>query len=49
LPPAGPQAQGWTGKCKSGHCQSLTEVGEEWRVRANKGDGEHQGDEHLEN
>ena len=27
LPPAGPQAQGWTGKCKSGHCQCLAEVG----------------------
>ena len=27
LPPAGPQAQGWTGKCKSGHCQGLAEVG----------------------
>ena len=26
LPPAGPQAQGWTGKCKSVHCQSLAEV-----------------------
>jgi hypothetical protein len=23
----GPQAQGWTGKCKSGHCQCLAEVG----------------------
>ena len=27
LPPAGPQAQGWTGKCKSSRCQSLVEVG----------------------
>jgi hypothetical protein len=27
LPPAGPQAQGWTGKCKSSHCQCLAEVG----------------------
>jgi hypothetical protein len=23
----GPRAQGWTGKCKSGHCQCLAEVG----------------------
>ena len=27
LPPAGPQAQGWTGKCRSGHGQCLAEVG----------------------
>ena len=27
MPPAGPQAQGWTGKCKSIHCQCLAEVG----------------------
>jgi hypothetical protein len=27
LPPAGPRAQGWTGKCKSCHCQCLAEVG----------------------
>jgi hypothetical protein len=27
LPPAGPRAQGWTGKCKSGHCQCLAEAG----------------------
>ena len=27
LPPAGPQAQGWTGKCKSGHCQCFAEIG----------------------
>jgi hypothetical protein len=27
MPPAGPQAQGWTGKCNSGHCQCLAEVG----------------------
>jgi hypothetical protein len=27
LPPAGPKAQGWTGKCKSSHYQSLVEVG----------------------
>jgi hypothetical protein len=26
LPPAGPQAQGWTGKCKSCHCQCLARV-----------------------
>jgi hypothetical protein len=26
-PPAGPRAQGWTGKCKSGHCHRLAEVG----------------------
>ena len=27
LPPAGPQAQGWTGKCQSVHCQCLAGVG----------------------
>jgi hypothetical protein len=27
MPPAGPQAQGWTGKCKSIHCQCWVEVG----------------------
>ncbi len=27
LPPAGPQAQGWTGKCNSSRCQYLAEVG----------------------
>jgi hypothetical protein len=27
LPPAGPQAQGWTGKCKSSHCQCLADAG----------------------
>jgi hypothetical protein len=26
LPPAGPRAQGWTGKCKSGHGPCLAEV-----------------------
>jgi hypothetical protein len=26
-PPAGPQAQGWTGKCKSTHCDCRVEVG----------------------
>jgi hypothetical protein len=25
LPPPGPQAQGWTGKCKSSHGQCLAE------------------------
>ena len=27
LPPPGPQAQGWSGKCKSGHRHRLAEVG----------------------
>jgi hypothetical protein len=27
LPPAGPRAQGWTGKSKSSRCQCLAEVG----------------------
>lgn len=27
MPPAGPQAQGWIGKCKSSRCQYLAEVG----------------------
>ena len=27
MPPAGPRAQGWTGKCKSSHCQCLADVG----------------------
>jgi hypothetical protein len=27
LPPAGPQAQGWTGTCKSCHCQFWLRVG----------------------
>jgi hypothetical protein len=27
LPPAGPQAQGWTEKCKSGPCQCWAEAG----------------------
>ena len=27
MPPAGPQAQGWTGKCQSVRCQCLAEVG----------------------
>ena len=99
MPPAGPQAQGWTGKCKSGavgvglgwgfilspsvrtgpsrlgpagegrsdgrvlHLHPRGQAcypeggrrreddppGEGWRVRANAGDDEHQGDEDLEN
>jgi len=52
LPPAGPQAQGWTGRCNSGHCQYLAEEDEPppkgWRVRANAEDNEHQGDERHE-
>ena len=27
MPPAGPQAQGWTGKCKSIRCQCLAQAG----------------------
>ena len=27
LPPAGPQAQGWTGKCRGIHCECLVGVG----------------------
>ena len=100
VPPAGPRAQGWTGKRRSGLGQCLAEVGgftlspsartgpsrlgpagegrsdggvlhlhprgqarypeggrrredephgEGWRVRADAGDDEHQGDEGLEN
>ena len=99
LPPAGPQAQGWTGKCKSstvgvglgwvfilspsartgpsrlgpagegrsdggvlhlhprgqarhpegGRRREDEPPGEGWRVRANAGDDEHQGEEDLEN
>jgi len=49
MPPAGPRAQGWTGKRKSRHRHCLAEAEKEWRVRANGGDDDHQGDEHLEN
>jgi len=27
VPPAGPQAQGWTGKREGGHCQCLADAG----------------------
>jgi hypothetical protein len=47
LPPAGPQAQGWTGKCKSGHCQCLAEAGKGGAYAPIPGDDEHQ-DEGLE-
>ena len=76
LPPAGPQAQGWTGKCRAatvsvglrwgftlspsaragqarypegGRRREDEPLGEGWRVRANAGDDEHQGDEDREN
>jgi len=50
MPPAGPQAQGWTGKCKGFRWERLAEVeGKGGAYAPITGEIEHQGDDHLDN